>query len=129
MSDPNPVPLASDIKTDRDKVAATFFFHSDHEMDNCRLKTWLQLHLANDASAVTNLPFVLRSLIEEDFLSQGHVQKWTIRINSLIHSKDPGARWAGLSIALKTAILSKDLMKECAHGWITVALPMLLVWA
>ena len=96
-------------------------------MDNHRLKTWLQLHLATDDSAVTNLPFVLNSLTEEDFLSQGHVQKWTIRINSLIHSKDPGARWAGLSIALRTATLSRDVMNECAQGWITAVLPMLLV--
>ena len=96
-------------------------------MDDHRLKTWLQLHLATDASAVTNLPFVLSSLTEENFLSQGHVQKWTIRINSLIHSKDPGARWAGLSIALRTATLSRDVMNECAHPWITVALPMLFV--
>ena len=96
-------------------------------MDNHRLKTWLQLHLATDASAVANLPFVLGSLTEEDFLSQGHVQKWTIRTNSLIHSKDPGAKWAGLSIALRTATLSRNVMNECAHGWITVALPMLFV--
>lgn len=91
------------------------------------MKTWLQLHLATDVSAVTNLPFVLNSLAQEDFLSQGHVQKWTMRITSLLHSKDPGARWAGLSIALKTAALSRDVMNECAHGWITVTLPMLLV--
>ena len=96
-------------------------------MDNHRLKTWLQLHLATDVSAVTNLPFVLNSLTEDDFLSQGHVQKWTIRIASLMHSKDPGARWAGLSIALKTATLSRDVMNECALGWITVTLPMLFV--
>ena len=112
---PNPVPPH---QIDR----ATF-----SEMDNHRLKTWLQLHLATDASAVTNLPFVLNSLAEEDFLSQGHVQKWSIRINSLIHSKDPGARWAGLTIALRTAALSRNVMNECAHGWITVALPMLFV--
>ncbi|KAF9646174.1 hypothetical protein BDM02DRAFT_3100296, partial [Thelephora ganbajun] len=97
----------------------------DHEMDNHRLRTWLQLHLATDASAVTNLPFVLKSLTEDDFLSQAHVQKWTIRINSLIHSKDPGARWAGLSIALRTATLSRGIMNECAHGWITATLPTL----
>lgn len=96
-------------------------------MENHRLKTWLQLHLASDASAATNLPFVLNSLTEEDFLSQGQVQKWTIRIHSLIHSKEPGARWAGLSIALRTAMLSRDIMNECAHAWITVMLPMLFV--
>jgi hypothetical protein len=102
-----------------------FFFLS--EMDNHRLKTWLQLHLATDSSAAINLPFVLNGLTEEDFLSSGHVQKWTIRINSLLHSKDPGARWAGLSIALRTATLSRNVMNECAHGWITVTLPMLFV--
>ena len=121
------MPFRSRKAPNRSRAISAFF--SDHEMDNHRLKTWLQLHLATDASSVTNLPFVLNSLAEEDFHSQGHVQKWTIRINSLIHSKDPGARWAGLSIALKTATLSRDVMNECAHPWITVALPMLFVRA
>lgn len=96
-------------------------------MDNHRLKTWLQLHLITDASALINLPFVLNSITEEDFLSHDLVQKWTTRISSLMHSKDPGARWAGMSIALRTAILSRDAMNECAHAWITVTLPMLFV--
>ena len=83
-------------------------FFLDREMDNHWLTTWLQLHLATDDSAVTNLHFILNSLTGQDSLSQGQVQKWTIRINSPIHSKDPEARWAGFSIALRTATFSKD---------------------
>ena len=90
----------------------------DHEIpDNLQLETWFQLHLATDTSAVATYPLPSSRVL---------VQKWTIRINSSIHSKDPGARWAGLSIALK-ATLSRDIMNEPAHAWITAALPMFFV--
>ena len=42
--------------------------------DNNRLKTWPQLHLATDDSAVANLPFVLNGLAEESSPLQKHVQ-------------------------------------------------------
>ena len=96
-------------------------------MDNSLLKTGLQLHPPTDDSAVTNFPFVLNGLIEEDVHSQGQIQKWTIRINSLIHSKVPGAGWAGLSIALRTAMIFRDVMNECAQVWTTAVLLMLFV--
>jgi hypothetical protein len=80
---------------------------------------------STDTSAVINLSFVFNSLTEGDSFS---VQKWTIRTNSLtVLSKDPGARWASLSIALRITTLLRDAMNECAHAWIAVALPMLFV--
>ena len=97
-------------------------------MEDHQLKTWLLLDLATDNSVVTNLPLVLDNLVEGDLLSQGYVRKWPVRINSLIYSKDPRARWAGLSIALRTATLSRDVtMNGCAQAWITAALPILFV--
>jgi rRNA processing/ribosome biogenesis len=97
-------------------------------MDDHLLKTLLQLHLATDSSAVLHLPYILGALVPQTFNPpSAHTQKWTTRINSLIHSKDSGARWAGLSIALRTSVLAKSLMMECAQSWVGVVLPMLLV--
>ncbi|KZP24698.1 hypothetical protein FIBSPDRAFT_951090 [Athelia psychrophila] len=89
------------------------------------LKTLLQLHLASDTSAVLHVSYILSSLTPNCFLPSPHIQKWTTRVGSLMHSKDPGARWAGLCIAQKTAVLSKAIMIDCAQSWLSVALPML----
>ncbi|KZT29266.1 hypothetical protein NEOLEDRAFT_1127941 [Neolentinus lepideus HHB14362 ss-1] len=89
------------------------------------LKAFLQLQLASDSSAVLNVPHVLKALTSDSLLSSAHSQKWTARVNSLIHSQDLGARWAGLCLAYRTAVLSKSLMLECAQSWIGAALPIL----
>lgn len=91
------------------------------------LKALLQLQLASDSYAVLHLPYVLASLTSACFLPSPHTQKWTTRINSLMHSKDPGARWAGLCIAYHTSVFSKSTMIECAQNWLGVALPILSV--
>ncbi|KAG6903450.1 hypothetical protein C0995_005473 [Termitomyces sp. Mi166 len=89
------------------------------------LKALLQFQLATDASSVLHLPYLLSSLTQDSLLPSSHLTKWTTRINSLLHSKDAGARWAGLCIAHKTSILSRPTMIECAHSWLGVALPLL----
>lgn len=91
------------------------------------LKTLLQLQLASDSLAVLHLPFILSSLNPEVLQPSSHTPKWTTRVNSLIHAKDVGARWAGLCLAQQTAVYSKTLMLECAQSWVTVVLPMLSV--
>lgn len=91
------------------------------------LKALLQLQLASDSYAVLHLPYVLASLTSTCFSPSPHIQKWTTRIHSLIHSKDPGARWAGLCIAYQTSLFSKSIMIECAQNWLGVALPVLSV--
>lgn len=91
------------------------------------LKTLLQLQLATDVSAVLHLPWIIPALTVACFTPSPHLQKWTTRLNSLIHSKDPGARWAGLTLALQTAMFSRELMMDNAQGWIGVALPLLSV--
>ena len=92
-----------------------------------RLRDLLQLQLASDAYAVLHLPFVLESLSKEDFLPSAHTQKWIARVNSLIHSKDPGAKWSGLCLAFQTAVYSRSLMLECAQSWVGAAMPLLMV--
>ncbi|KAJ6598852.1 rRNA processing/ribosome biogenesis-domain-containing protein [Mycena vulgaris] len=89
------------------------------------LKALLQLQLGSDSYAVVHLPYILASLTAESLAPSPHSSKWTARINSLLHSKAPDARWAGLCIAHKTSVLSKSTMIECAHSWIGIALPVL----
>lgn len=91
------------------------------------LKTVLQLQLASDSAAVLNSPYVIQFLSPRHLQPSPHLQKWITRINSLIHSKDPGARWAGLSIACQTAIFSRELLLENARSWVSAALPLLSV--
>lgn len=91
------------------------------------LKTLLQLHLASDSYAVVYLPFILDTLAQDNFLPSSHIQKWIARINSLIHSKDSGARWSGLCIALRTSTCSKNIMVECASSWVSAVLSLLSV--
>ena len=91
------------------------------------LRALLQLHLASDSSAVLHLPHIISSLTEDCFSPSPHLSKWTTRVTSLLHSKDPGARWAGLCLAYHTAVLSRDILIEHAQGWIGVALPLLSV--
>ncbi|KAI0089115.1 rRNA processing/ribosome biogenesis-domain-containing protein [Irpex rosettiformis] len=88
------------------------------------LKTLLQLHVASDGNAVLHLPYILSSLTSQALEPSPHSQKWMTRINSLIHSKDRGARWAGLCIALRTSVLSKPIMFECAQSWVTASLSL-----
>ena len=91
------------------------------------LKTFLHLQLATDNAAVQNLPYVIRFLSSQHLQPSPHLQKWMTRINSLIHSKDPGACWAGLSIACQTSLLSRDVMLESARSWVGAALPLFSV--
>lgn len=91
------------------------------------LKNLLQSQLASEASSVSFLPYILSSLTRESFLPSTHTSKWSTRIHSLLHSKDAGARWAGLCLAHKTSLLSQSLMIESAQSWIGVALPLLSV--
>ncbi|KAI0677400.1 rRNA processing/ribosome biogenesis-domain-containing protein [Trametes maxima] len=91
-----------------------------------RLRDLLQLQLASDSSAVVYLPFVLDALSREDLQPSAHTQKWIARVNSLIHSKDPGAKWSGLCLAFQTALYSKSIMLECAQGWVSAAMSLLV---
>ncbi|KAJ7711107.1 rRNA processing/ribosome biogenesis-domain-containing protein [Mycena metata] len=61
---------------------------------------------------------VLASLTSESLIPSAHSSKWIARINSLLHSKAPDARWGGLCLAQKTSVLPKSTMIECARSWI-----------
>ncbi|KAG0709826.1 rRNA processing/ribosome biogenesis-domain-containing protein [Suillus ampliporus] len=89
------------------------------------LKSLLQLQLASDASSVFHLSFVLSTLSEDSLSPSPHLQKWTSRVTSLIHSKDAGARWAGICIAYRTSSLSKSIMTECAQSWAGLGLSII----
>lgn len=89
----------------------------------------LTSHLATDTSACQLLPEIIRILDADVRIlnPSAHQQKWVARVSSLLHSKEPSARWAGLTLALRTAQLSKPLLLERAQGWVALALPMLSV--
>ncbi|KAF9453001.1 hypothetical protein P691DRAFT_802381 [Macrolepiota fuliginosa MF-IS2] len=89
------------------------------------LKTLLNIHLASDASTVLHLPFILDAITPGSLNPSPHLSKWTARIQALLHSKDPGGRWAGLVLAQKTGILSQTLLLENGQSWVGVALPLL----
>ncbi|KAF8514880.1 rRNA processing/ribosome biogenesis-domain-containing protein [Hysterangium stoloniferum] len=88
------------------------------------LEIILQLQVGSDQAAVLSLPYLISSLTSAHFSPSPHLQKWISRLSSLLHSKHPGARWAGLCLALQTSILSKNVMVEAAQNWIAVALPI-----
>ncbi|KAF8897738.1 rRNA processing/ribosome biogenesis-domain-containing protein [Infundibulicybe gibba] len=81
--------------------------------------------LATDSLATTHVLFILNTLTNEYFQPSSHLSKWTTRISSLLHAKDPGGRWAGLVLAHKTSSCSRNIMIEFAQNWLGVVLPML----
>ncbi|KAJ7228479.1 rRNA processing/ribosome biogenesis-domain-containing protein, partial [Mycena pura] len=89
------------------------------------LQALLQLQLGSDSYAVLHLPYILASLTADSLVPSPHSSKWTARINSLLHSKSPDARWAGLCLAHRSSVLAKNMMVECAQGWIGITLPIL----
>ena len=91
------------------------------------IKSLLQFQLGSDKSSVLNLPYCLSTLTSECLVPSAHIAKWTSRITSLMHAKEPGARWAGLCLAYKTSLLSQTIMIDCAQSWVTIALPSLSV--
>ena len=91
------------------------------------LESIVQLQLATETTSVFHLPAVLESLTGEHFHSPSHSNagrtKWIVRVNSLLHSKEPTGRWAGACLARRTCMVSKEVLLECASGWIGVVLP------
>jgi hypothetical protein len=91
------------------------------------LRAILHAQVASDKQAAENLRYTLVALSKETLAPSSHLQKWTARLSSLLYSREPFARWAGLSLALRTSELSKSIMIECAQTWITATLPLLSV--
>lgn len=91
------------------------------------LEAILQLQVGSDQAAVSNLPYISSTLTSTHFQPSPHLQKWIARVNSLIHAKLAGARWAGLCLALITSVLSKGVMIEASQNWIACSIPLLSV--
>jgi pre-rRNA-processing protein RIX1 len=92
------------------------------------LEVILQQQLASDEAAVVNVLNVL-SVITPSILSSSASQRlWIARINTLLERpKHYGARWAGLCLAHRTALLNRELLVGSAQTWISFALPLLSV--
>ncbi|KAI6105876.1 rRNA processing/ribosome biogenesis-domain-containing protein [Pisolithus sp. B1] len=89
------------------------------------LQSILQSFLVSDVSAVLFAPQILKRLSSSCLAPSSHLQKWCTRITSLMHSKDPGARWAGICFAYRTSALSEELLIEHARSWVGIVLPLL----
>jgi len=114
-------------ETGRGKLIVISIASNILTMDGHILKTLLQLQLASDTSAILHLPYTLSSLTKQSLLPSSHTQKWIARLSSLLHSKDAGARWAGLCLANRTCSLASDILIECGQSWISTALQLLMV--
>lgn len=120
-----PIPICryyhqASLTCSREKLRMNF-----HELlmnEHHPLKTFLNIHLASDVSALLHLPFILDSLTSENLAPSSHLPKWIARIQSLLHSKDTGGRWAGMVLAQKTVLLSQGLLLEYGQSWAGVAL-------
>ncbi|EJU06292.1 hypothetical protein DACRYDRAFT_44452, partial [Dacryopinax primogenitus] len=89
------------------------------------LAALLQHYIATDDAAVSYLPSTLSILSPTAFLPSSHLAKWIARVNSLVTSKHRGGKWAGICLATRTAECSKDVMVDCASGWVGNVLPTL----
>ena len=90
------------------------------------LPVLLKTYVLDDFHAVENLPTILSSL-KESLDASPSLTKWLNRTTALIHSNDTGVRWAGLCLALRTSMLSRNAMVSAGQSWITVCLPLLSV--
>src|ERR1700720_2543536 len=93
------------------------------------LKALLQVQLASDETAIENVGYALTMLSPQCFCPPPHLQQWILRVNSLLHSKISGARWAGLCVAHETSSLSKSVMIHSSQDWLGLTLPLLSVCA
>ncbi|KAG8218676.1 hypothetical protein J3R82DRAFT_4343 [Butyriboletus roseoflavus] len=89
-----------------------------------QLQTLLQF-LVTDASSIAHLPYILDHLSSSCLAPSPHLQKWVTRVTSLMHSKDPAARWAAICIAYRMSFLSKSLLIDNAQSWVGIVFPIL----
>lgn len=83
--------------------------------------------LQKDSDIVAKLPSVLNALLSPQIDISSSLNRWTSRVDSLIHSKEYGARWAGIILALETARRSRSVLLDSGQGWVTAVLPSLSV--
>ncbi|RUS28398.1 rRNA processing/ribosome biogenesis-domain-containing protein [Jimgerdemannia flammicorona] len=105
------------------------------------LQNILTNFLIDDAKVQSFFPFVLETIIHHRLLSQSTdastvtgtadgsmpFHKWCTRINSLLHSKVSGARWAGICLIKVSIEQSHDLYLENLGSWCSALLSLLAV--
>ncbi|KAH0839963.1 rRNA processing/ribosome biogenesis-domain-containing protein [Lanmaoa asiatica] len=84
-----------------------------------QLQALLQF-LVTDASSIAHLSYILDHLSSSCLAPSPHLQKWVTRVTSLMHSKDPAARWAAVCIAYRMSCLSKSLLIDNAQSWVGI---------
>lgn len=92
----------------------------------------LLAYLSNDSQIERYLPFVLESLslaryIEDDSTESINFHKWITRLNSLLHSKNSTARYAGITLIRATCEQSNTLYLANVSSWVPNILNLLTV--
>ncbi|CAM0135953.1 hypothetical protein VKS41_001601 [Umbelopsis sp. WA50703] len=90
----------------------------------------LLAYLLNDSQIERYLPFVLESLslaryIEDDSAESTNFHKWITRLNSLLHSKNSTARYAGITLIRATCEQSNMLYLANVSSWVPNILNLL----
>ncbi|KAJ2961569.1 hypothetical protein NQZ79_g3157 [Umbelopsis isabellina] len=90
----------------------------------------LLAYLSNDSQIERYLPFVLESLsltryIEDDSADSINYHKWITRLNSLLHSKNSTARYAGITLIRATCEQSNTLYLANVSSWVPNVLNLL----
>ena len=104
----------------------------------CNRRSWFSLSMdpldhvltaliATDSAAVANLPVVLGALEGVSLRASAHLRKLVARLSTLMHSKEPSARWVGICIANHCFKQDRDAVLEHAHVWVATCLPILSV--
>ncbi|CDH58674.1 hypothetical protein RO3G_10906 [Lichtheimia corymbifera JMRC:FSU:9682] len=92
-----------------------------------QLNRLLSDYLSDESSVHVNVPFITETIINNDLLNDqqkddhsdlGAVKrKWTVRLNALLQSRQPLARWAAISLVKLTCEQSSSLYTANAQTW------------
>lgn len=102
-----------------------------------QLNRLLSDYLSDESSVHVNVPFITETIINNDLLNDqqkddhsdlGAVKrKWTVRLNALLQSRQPLARWAAISLVKLTCEQSSSLYTANAQTWCAQCLGFLAV--
>ncbi|KAI9257883.1 rRNA processing/ribosome biogenesis-domain-containing protein [Sporodiniella umbellata] len=88
------------------------------------LEVIINNYLSKESILIKNLPFVLDALLNHNLLAETSNdeiaslhKKWTVRLNSLLHSKVSAIRWCSISLIKTTCESSHSLLVAHAKGW------------
>lgn len=113
------------------------FLHTNLAMAALQLNRLLSDYLTDESTVHVNVPFVTETIINNDLLNDQQKddnddlaavkRKWTVRLNALLQSRQPMARWAAISLVKLTCEQSSSLYTANAQTWCAQCLGFLAV--